>query len=253
MRVDWSPLRTTLRDFRRDGLDLPLWWRDDDATEPTAALDRLYDTAERLDVPVHVAVIPGRAKPGLSAMTASSGLMIPIAHGWQHWNHAPPHLKRSEFGTPRPDAAEEIGAAFAAMKAIFGTGFLPLFVPPWNRLDPSHVGALREAGFRGVSTFPSKQILGPTPGLHQIRTHVDPIDWHGDGGLLPTEAVIARTVYRLQARRYGLSPAHEPFGLLTHHLVQNEETWQFFERILRELLDGGARLQVLRPLLENDP
>lgn len=252
MRVDWSPLRSTLKEFRRNGLDLPVWWRDDDATEPTEALDQLHDTALRLQVPVHVAVISGLAKPELASMNDASGILVPVAHGWKHENNAPPEEKRSEFGTPRPEAAQEIQMSFEAMKSIFGSGFLPLFVPPWNRFDPSHVTALRTTGYRGISTFPSRRILGPTPGILQVKTHIDPVDWHGTYGLHSPETIIERTVFRLQARRRGIEDITEPLGLLTHHLVHTKEIWQFCESFMRELLDGGARVQPLRPLLEKN-
>ena len=252
MRVDWSPLRSALKDFRRDGLDLPVWWRDDDATKPTEALDKLHETAARLQVPVHVAVISGLAKPELASMNDSSGMLVPVAHGWKHKNNAPPDQKRSEFGTPRPEAAQEIQLSFQAMKTIFGSGFLPLFVPPWNRFDPSHVAALAPAGYRGISTYPSRRDLGPTPGISQIKTHIDPVDWHGTYGLLSPETIINEAICRLQARRRGEEDLAEPLGLLTHHLVHTDELWHFSESFMRELLDGGARVQSLRQLLEKN-
>lgn len=253
MKVDWSPLRRTLKQFRNEGLALPLWWRDDDATEPTTALDRLYETALRMQVPVHVAVIPGFAKPGLASLNDTSGMFVPVAHGWKHVNNAPLDEKRSEFGTARPGAEKEIKLSFDAMRSLFDTDFLPLFVPPWNRFDRSHIQALRPAGYRGISMFPSKRKLGSTPGLHQIKTHIDPVDWHGSYGLHTPEKIIARTVYRLQARRAGLEDVSEPLGLLTHHLVHTEEIWQFSENLLTELLNGGAYVQPIRPILETDP
>ena len=252
MRVDWSPLRNALKGFRRDGLDLPLWWRDDDATQPTKALDLLHETAVRLQVPVHVAVISGLAQPTLASMNASNGMLIPVVHGWKHINHAPPEEKRSEFGTPRLAAAQEIQASFEAMQSIFGAHCLPLFVPPWNRLDPSHVAALRRSGYRGISVFPSRRVLGPTPGIIQVKTHIDPVDWHGTYGLHSTDTIIQKAVFRLQARRRGIDDPAEPLGLLTHHLVHTKEIWQFSENLMKELLDGGARVQPLRPLLETD-
>ena len=106
--ADWSALRQTLARYRSKGKSLPIWWRDDDAIEPTAAFDQLAEMAEQFDMSVHLAVIPKPATEALARVVADSDRFTVLVHGWQHRNHAPKGLKKSEFGTPRPGAGKDI-------------------------------------------------------------------------------------------------------------------------------------------------
>ena len=44
-----------------------LWWRDDDAREPTPALERLLDLSRRHDAPLTVAAVAGPSAANASA------------------------------------------------------------------------------------------------------------------------------------------------------------------------------------------
>lgn len=153
MTVDWTNLDAELAIWRAEGLHLPIWWRDDDAIAPTPALDRLAALAEDLSLPVHIAVIPRHAEPALAAYSKDRPLIRPLVHGWQHISHAPDGAKKAEFGHPRPDAAHELAQALNRMQELFGDDLLPIFVPPWNRLDDGLLPVLADAGYVGVSTY----------------------------------------------------------------------------------------------------
>jgi len=251
MRIDWSPLRDALANLRRDRIELPIWWRDDDAIAPTRALDRLGTLSERLAVPVHLAVIPKDATPDLAGNLSDRDHLMPVVHGWAHQSHAGPGQKNSEFGTPRASAAANIADAAARMRALFGTSFAPLFVPPWNRLHDSHLTTLSHAGFLGVSTFKPRPSAFASEGLKQINTHIDPIDWRGTRDLVDPDALVTHIAQTLEDRRRGATDALEPLGLLTHHLVHSESIWQASEHILLELLEGGAKVQSILPRLDD--
>ena len=98
MKTDWSPLNSELALWRAEQRPLPIWWRDDDAVEPTPALDRLTALANTLGLPVHAAVIPKLAQPSLAKFCADQDQVIPLVHGWQHVSHAPGGHKKAEFG-----------------------------------------------------------------------------------------------------------------------------------------------------------
>ena len=66
MKIDWTPLRQELALWRSQGLELPFWWRDDDAVEPTPALAQLADLSRAVAVPVHLAVVPKFATEALA-------------------------------------------------------------------------------------------------------------------------------------------------------------------------------------------
>lgn len=250
MDVDWGPLRRMLGTLRGENHRLAIWWRDDDAVAPSAPLDHLCALSNQLNIPVHIAVIPASATPDLAAFTHDHANLTPLVHGWRHQNNAPLELKKSEFGTLRPDGCDELRQGQTRMRALFGRSYLPVFVPPWNRLDHSFLPALTDAGYLGVSTFTPRDRRDAAPGLLQINTHVDPISWRGDRGLKDADALIAQTVDLLRARLNGTQDPTEPLGYLTHHLVHTPQVWDFSERYLTELLEGGAEAQPIAPLLE---
>lgn len=239
MKIDWSPLQTELSCWRSEKRALPLWWRDDDAIEPTPALTRLLKIGEDLGLPVHVAVIPKAAKPALAQLARETQTMIPLVHGWAHQNNAPVGAKKAEFGQPHSQARSETEAALIKMKHLFGADVLAMFVPPWNRIDTGVMEGLSAQGYVGVSTFTprkSRQVAG----VVQINTHIDPINWHGGQGLHAPEHIIEQIVTLLQDRRAGRTDAAEPLGFLSHHLVHNEDIWDFTKNCLSVLLEGGA-------------
>tara|TARA_R110002049_G_scaffold307712_2_gene509105 strand:- start:77771 stop:78520 length:750 start_codon:yes stop_codon:yes gene_type:complete len=248
MRVDWAALRAELAIWRHEGLDLPIWWRDDDAVEDTPELRQMVDLATELSLPVHLAVIPKLAAEGLAAVCADTACLVPVVHGWAHVNHAGEGQKKAEFGALRAAAEGEISQGLVRVKQLFKNGILPFFVPPWNRIDAGFLPPLAAAGYLGVSTYTPRRAREVVPGLVQINTHMDPIFWKQNKGLVPPEAQVSALVQLLTDRRMGRTDAAEPLGMLTHHLVQDAPTWEFTRACLSELLSGGARVADLAKL-----
>lgn len=238
MTPDWSPLERELDRWTRQGLALPLWWRDDDAVEPTSALDRLAGISERLALPVHLAVIPARAQPELAA--ALPPRLIPVVHGWSHTSHAPADQKKAEFGAHRPLAALRGDAerGLKRLRGLFGPRLVPMFVPPWNRVSEDLLPHLAGLGFAAISTFKPRQAPLAAPGLMRINTHLDPIAWHAGRGLVDPQALIAQVARQLADRRARRVDPAEPYGILSHHLVHDDAIWTFTETLLSRLLAG---------------
>lgn len=242
MTSGWDALDAELELWAAQDLRLPLWWRDDDAIRPSAALTRLESLAVALDLPVHLAVIPKSATPELADLVQRATHLVPVVHGWAHRNHAPVDKKKCEFGSTRPveEALSEAEEGINRLRQLFGPRLQPMFVPPWNRLSPAIVPWLAGLDFTALSTFGPRKRANAAPGLLQVNTHVDPIDWKGTRGLLAEAQILATLVQRLQARRLGQEDRAEPLGYLTHHLVHDEAIWQFSERLLHRLLAGPA-------------
>jgi len=238
--TDWAPLDVELDRWRADALTLPIWWRDDDAVAPTPELDRLANISAKHEINVHLAIIPARAEPALAEMLRPGGPLIPVVHGWAHENHAPPGQKKCEFPAARalPEQVRDIARARARLTEVLGVAPLPLFVPPWNRMDQRLAPALAQVGYRGLSMFGPRPSGRVSPGLTQINTHVDPVNWRGGGGLVDPKIQIARLAAYLADRRRGAADATEPLGLLTHHLVHDAATWDFVDGLLSVLRDG---------------
>ncbi len=242
MTQPFQPVIAELRVWREQGLTLPLWWRDDDAVTPTAALDRLLALAETFHAPLHLAVIPRPAEQALAARLQGAAQAFIIVHGWRHQNHAPPNEKKAEYGAHRPVAAmlEEATRAWHRVATLFGGQALPVFVPPWNRVCPAVTDGLASCGFAAISAFRPRQAEHPAAGLLQVNTHLDPIAWRAGGGLAEPAGLVADIVSQLVDRRRGDIDNSEPFGLLTHHLVHDEPLWSFVAALIEMLLDSGV-------------
>lgn len=201
------------------GRPVQLWWRDDDAVAPTVSLDRLLDLSRTYSVPITLAVIPEPTGAALADRLAGLVGISVAVHGWSHRNHAPAGEKKQELGAHRPVdiVLEELGHGFDKLHGLHGDRFVPVLVPPWNRMAGCNVPGLPALGFQAISLFGA---AAPSR-LRRINTHVDLMDWHGTGGCRPPDALfgdLAGVVER---------PDSDAIGLLTHHLVHDGQAWSF--------------------------
>lgn len=228
---DWTPLLQVLDARHAEGRVARLWLRDDDAIAPTPALTRLLDLCGSHGVPAVLAVIPAGVEQGLaSEIDSRTGVAVTL-HGWSHANHAPDGQKKQELGPHRPagEVLRELADGYDRLDALFGNRFVPVLVPPWNRIDAALLPQLAGIGVKGLSVFgPEKP--GPLP---VVNTHADIMDWHGTGRCRPTAAIVDDIVRRLD--QMGSDEA--VMGLLTHHLVHDEAAWAFIEAMFRATAD----------------
>lgn len=244
MTPDWTPLDIELSSWQANDLSLPVWWRDDDAIKPTNALDRLCDLSQKVALPVHLAVIPKSTEPQLATYVSQHPELIPIVHGWAHQNLAGTGEKKCEFPAQRPidEALGEIEQGLALLQDLFGSRLQPIFVPPWNRIAPELLPWMAGAGYAALSTFTPRQATKAAPGLEQINTHLDPIDWKDTRSLLTADHLIAQVTTQLRDRRLGRSDNTEPYGILTHHLVHDAAIWDFTETLIHRLMQGPGQV-----------
>ncbi len=208
---------------------IPIWWRDDDATTATPELEQLLSMARSHRVPLGLAVIPKEATADLAQRLADEAQAAVLQHGWRHRNHSPPEEKKTELGPHRAlDAiGAELGRGHARLTALFPERFLPVLVPPWNRMAESVHEVRRTIGLAGFSAF------GPAPigEAHWVNTHVDIIDWRTRGPL-SRSAAYALLAEELE-RRLGGDP--EPLGILTHHLIHQPASWAFLDELFETI------------------
>jgi hypothetical protein len=238
--TSWREFERELDAWAETGSRATFWWRDDDAVEPTAALDRLLALAAAQGIPVAAAVVPGRSSAALGRRLAGAAdIATPLQHGYLHRNHAAAGRKKAELGGERPGAevCKELMRGAARMAAIFGPEALPVLVPPWNRIASELIPVLPELGLTGLSTYGPRSSPSPTPGLTQANTHVDIMRWDAPRGFLGEPEALELFRGHLAARRRadtrpGAVDPSEPTGLLTHHLAHDEHAWDFLERLL---------------------
>jgi hypothetical protein len=225
----WPELIAELDRWHRAGRTAEFWWRDDDAIEPTPALERLLSLSDRHYVPLALAVVPAGIHPELARTIAPHRHVVPVQHGFRHANHAPEGTKAAELGGHRPTATvlAEIEAGHVLIRRL--PRALPVLVPPWNRIDEAIHAALPPLGIRGLSTFGARPCGSPVRGLALVNTHMDIIAWRRGRCFAGDDQVLREAIEHLAAKRMGDADGTEPTGLLTHHLVHDAAGWEFVE------------------------
>ncbi|GAA0783888.1 glycosyl transferase family 28 [Roseibium denhamense] len=212
--------------FAERGRKVRFWWRDDDAIEPTPALEKMLLLANSNKVHLALAVIPKNATETLAMRLADEPYAHVLQHGWQHKNFQRKDLgeKAAELGSRRDleELMGELGQGKDRLEALFGKKFIPAMVPPWNRIAPEVSRRLPEIELPGLSSFTFHNF----PRAHQLQSHIDIIKWKKQVRFIGWES--ARLRFDLQlTRRRNTGP--EPIGILTHHLVHDEGCWEFLE------------------------
>ena len=222
----WQALEAEAARWQAAGRTAELWWRDDDAADSSAALDRLFELHRETQAPLALAVVPARATPALADRLAAEPAVDLLQHGYAHVNHASPGEKKAELGPHRPAMVVlgELGTGWLALERLFGSRAQNVMVPPWNRIAPGLVPTLPEIGFSGLSTFGPRPRAHPVRGLLQVNTHVDLIDWKSGGVFAGETAALGALVAALA---YARTVSGEPVGLLSHHLVMDGRAWDF--------------------------
>lgn len=238
--ASWRALEAELDRWAEAGREATFWWRDDDASDDDPALARLLELAAQHEVPLGVAAVPTLLTGDAARKLRETCHAFVLQHGHAHVNHAPPTEKKAEFGTGRPVdvMCTELTAGYRRL--VKALPALPVLVPPWNRLAPALVGHLTEIGLRGLSTYGPRRACSPAPGLTQVNTHVDLIDWRGTRGFVGEETALELTCGHLAAKRSGHVDADEPTGLLSHHRVHEEAAWRFLAAFLERTSDHPA-------------
>lgn len=237
----WDDLSAELEAWAAIGQTPDFWLRDDDAQDPSPALDRLLDLTGEQAVPLALAVIPAGAGDGLAKRLESAAWVSVLQHGYAHRNHAGADDKKCELGSARPaeHVIAEIGVGWQSLEELFGARLLPVMVPPWNRIARHLVPMLPEIKFAGLSRFGPRKSAQPVSGLAQSNAHVDIINWRGSRGFVGEDAALRAIVDHLAARRGGTVDANEPTGILTHHRDHDEACWDFLGALMRRLAGHG--------------
>jgi peptidoglycan/xylan/chitin deacetylase (PgdA/CDA1 family) len=226
----WNALIVELD--RWTGAPAVLWWRDDDAVAASPALDRLLALRAAVGIPLAIASIPATAQASLAQALATSSDIRVLAHGWDHRNHAPHGAPTAELaaGRDRNTVLTELRTGRERLAELFSTRFLPVLVPPYNRIDRALVSVVCQAGFRAISI--DWDFAGLAMPCRNV--HIDVNDWRRGTAMEAMQAV--RTlVGALRLRRLGLVGRLAPIGVLTHHLAHDEASWELARSLLERL------------------
>lgn len=212
-----------------------MWWRDDDAQLPCPQLDRLIQLSVTSKTPLVLATIPHSVDKSLAKNIRDVANITIVQHGWSHTNHAPPEEKKCELGDHRVlnEIERELTTGAEILTRLFGDIFLPVLVPPWNRISTTVADRLEKYGYAGLSTFGDKKIVQTSTGFCQKNTHLDLINWRKDRTFIGIETALEKITSHLQQRRCGDLARHDTTGILTHHLDHDKHLWQFLETLLQ--------------------
>lgn len=207
-----------------------LWWRDDDAGRYSPTLAPLLDLSRAEMRPIGLAVVPAWLDEATTRVIRDEPNAQVLQHGWTHASHATTGEKNIELGgaAQTADCLDSLRAGAARLRLVFGDRFLPVLVPPWNRIADRVLERLGEAGYAGLSTFADDQ-RGTAAGLAHVNAHVDIVDWRGDRRMKSPATLI--TEVEDQIARGG-SPV---IGILSHHLVMSVDDVARLGHLFHEL------------------
>jgi hypothetical protein len=240
--------------WQANGLIAKFWWRDDDAQFDNDAFKRLTDLAGSESLPLVLAVSPMLMPDRFVARLNGLRDVSVAAHGYRHINHATAPLK-GEFGPDRPlevmrREIEELAGEFAVR---FPDRGIAMFVPPWHGLDSRLISDLARVGFKVLSMFESRVSRGLGLAAAQLKTiglalprrsiklrrrsierldcSVSLLNYEGPN-ITGNPRSLEKVLRALWARRLGFLPVEQPIGILTHHLLHDEDAWAYLSQIL---------------------
>src|SRR5918995_6637585 len=149
--MTWSELHAALNERNQAGRPVEFWWRDDDASVPSPALERAVGLSKQYGVPLALAVIPQDATPQL--FQSLHERVTVLQHGTDHRNRAAAGEKKTEYpGTePAESALARIAHGTRKLKPV--PSFIPVLAPPWNRMRNDLLDKLPGIGIRGISAY----------------------------------------------------------------------------------------------------
>lgn len=226
----WQGLAQELDLWSESGETATFWWRDDDAVAPTPQLDRLLRCAGF--IPLALAVIPKSATRDLAERLRGLASVVVLQHGWAHANHAT--AGSSEYPSSRSpeDVARELAGGRRVLAEYFDGQSIGVFVPPFHGFDERFLRLLPRNGIERISRRGPRPSRLAAPGLLQVNAHVAPISWTDPPSFGEDAQYLSAIIDHLSGRRSGRYDAAEPTGLLTHHLVQNDRSYEFIARLI---------------------
>lgn len=231
----WSLLEAELDEWVSSNQIASLWWRDDDASAPGPKLDQLVEMTASTGL--LLAVIPASMHSTLASSLRNTPHVRIAQHGYAHINHAQRGQGQGawELGLHRglDKVLQDLDAGHAILQDSCGDDFLPVVVPPWNRIAAELFKPIASRGYCGVSAFGPRDsaIVGCASGMRIVNAHCDPIRWKSGACFAGLPKTIDQLVGHLRARRVGSADAAEPTGFLTHHIDLDTEGWVFAARL----------------------
>ena len=203
-----------------------IWWRDDDARSDTSQLRHLLNIAQEFQINPALAVVPRWADDSLARLVSGRNCCV-WQHGWMHDYHV-----SGEFGDGRPLELmiRDAVCGQRALDNLFGkSGWQPVFVPPNHSLSMTFKPFVPYLGYVGLSA--GEPLTPRLAEVLEVNAELDIMNWQ-EGRVWPESTLCEMVIGQLKSRRMREVPSDSPMGILTHHLVLDDEAWNLVRRLL---------------------
>lgn len=208
-----------------------VFFRADDIAVPSIKQNQLLELFARHDTPLGAAIVPAwfnsaRWETLCRQVDDKHHLFAWHQHGWNHQNHELTG-KKQEFGPgAEPEQKRQnILRGRNKLAGILGVHFLPVFTPPWNRMDMDTMYILKNLGFRAISRYRNAKIPS-LPDLPDLAANIDLHTRKESGAGAGWEALLTELD---QALATGIA------GFMVHHQRMNDAAFSFLETLLLSL------------------
>jgi len=205
-----------------------VFFRADDVAIPSARQDLLLELFVRNQAPLCAAMIPawlsGKRWARIDGQVAGNHRLFAWhQHGWNHINHET-QGKKQEFGPSlgSRDKQRAILRGRDKLAGILGDRFLPVFTPPWNRVDAEAMAMLRDAGFRAISRYSAAKVPA-LEGLPDLFANVD---------LHTRKEPDAASGWEALLHEFEQALAGGRVGIMIHHQRMNGPAFAFLDGLL---------------------
>ena len=192
-------------------------------------------------MPLALAVVPDWLDPVVAQIIREESDVWALQHGVSHADRTGGSRRKTELA----GEALASGLRHALIRSrevlclLLRPSLIDVMVPPWNRIDDDVLPMLSGCGFFGLSAFGSRR-QSHSGGLLVNNVHIDIIDWRADRRFAGEEACLEAAVRHLEQRRLGAADPAEATGLMTHHLVHDQQCRSFIERFVGVVRDHPA-------------
>lgn len=208
-----------------------VFFRADDIAIPSGNQHRLLQLFSHFEVPLCAAMVPAwmnesRWESICVNVQDKHHLFSWHQHGWVHTNHETTG-KKHEFGpgSTADRKRRDISRGRDKLERILGRQFLPVFTPPWNRMDLETLHILKDLGFAAISRYSHAK----PPTLTGLPDFPASVDLHTRKEATPQESLDSFL------RELEASLSHGTVGFMLHHQRMSQNAFSFLEELLPRL------------------
>ena len=240
IELSWKKLSDELKKWEGINRTPIFWLRDDDITKGNSNIFRLINLCESNDTSLYLAAIPAEIDLKLVNKIKDYSKVYFFQHGYTHRNHSPGKISKSEFSSIREidTMNSEIQKGFKILSDCCGEKFLPVFVPPWNRMTEKLFPFLPKLGLKAYSG--KKTSFTKIKEIFIRDAHVDIINWKNNRKFIGEIIAIKEIVNQLVSTRKNQSVTTMPTCILTHHKVMGDDSFLFLETLIKKSKELGA-------------